>query len=300
MPFLGELAAVGTSLCYSFGSVLFTSAGRILGAALVNRVRLLLALLLIMAWHLLAYGQILPLDAAPDRWFWLGASGVIGFVLGDFFLFQAFVMIGPRLAMLMLALAPVLGVVLAWIFLGEILTPLELLGIGLALAGIIVVISERRRGEAAEPAARSQYMTGLLYGLGAAGGQAVGLIFSKQGLYGDFPALSANAIRLLAASVVIWAIAAAARQIPDSIARVRANPRAFLIMFGGAVLGPVFGVSLTLLSMQHTSVGVASTLSSLMPIFLIPISYFAFGERITRQAVFGTLIAFVGMVTLFL
>lgn len=300
MPFLGELAALGTSLCFSFGSVMFTNAGRMIGAALVNRMRLLMALLVVMLWHALTYGQLLPFDAAPERWFWLGVSGLVGFVLGDAFLFQSFVMIGPRLAMLMMALAPVLSSILAAVFLKESLVPMELLGIGVTLTGIIVVISERRGRREDAPADNRRYLIGLLCGLGAAVGQAGGLILSKLGLAGDFPALSGNVIRLLAAVLAIWAIAAVNRQVFSSIRAVRAAPRAVLLMSGGVILGPVLGVWLSLVAVQNTNVGVASTLSSLMPIFLIPISYFAFGERVTRQAVVGTVIAFAGMVILFL
>ncbi|MBK8136952.1 MAG: DMT family transporter [Chloroflexi bacterium] len=300
MPFLGELAALGTSLCFSFGSVMFTNAGRMIGAALVNRMRLLMALLVVMLWHALTYGQVLPFDAAPERWFWLGVSGLVGFVLGDAFLFQSFVMIGPRLAMLMMALAPVLSSILAAVFLKESLVPMELLGIGVTLAGIVVVISERRGRREDAPADNRRYLIGLLCGLGAAVGQAGGLILSKLGLAGDFPALSGNVIRLLAAVLAIWAIAAVNRQVFSSIRAVRAAPRAVLLMSGGVILGPVLGVWLSLVAVQNTNVGVASTLSSLMPIFLIPISYFAFGERVTRQAVVGTVLAFVGMVVLFL
>lgn len=300
MPFLGELAALGTSLCFSFGSVMFTNAGRMIGAALVNRMRLLMALLVVMLWHALTYGQLLPFDAAPERWFWLGVSGLVGFVLGDAFLFQSFVMIGPRLAMLMMALAPVLSSILAAVFLKESLVPMELLGIGVTLTGIIVVISERRGRREDAPADNRRYLIGLLCGLGAAVGQAGGLILSKLGLAGDFPALSGNVIRLLAAVLAIWAIAAVNRQVFSSIRAVRAAPRAVLLMSGGVILGPVLGVWLSLVAVQNTNVGVASTLSSLMPIFLIPISYFAFGERVTRQAVIGTVLAFVGMVVLFL
>lgn len=300
MPFLGELAALGTSLCFSFGSVMFTNAGRMIGAALVNRMRLLMALLVVMLWHALTYGQLLPFDAAPERWFWLGVSGLVGFVLGDAFLFQSFVMIGPRLAMLMMALAPVLSSILAAVFLKESLVPMELLGIGVTLTGIIVVISERRGRREDAPADNRRYLIGLLCGLGAAVGQAGGLILSKLGLAGDFPALSGNVIRLLAAVLAIWAIAAVNRQVFSSIRAVRAAPRAVLLMSGGVILGPVLGVWLSLVAVKNTNVGVASTLSSLMPIFLIPISYFAFGERVTRQAVIGTVLAFVGMVVLFL
>ena len=300
MPFLGELAALGTSLCFSFGSVMFTNAGRMIGAALVNRMRLLMALLVVMLWHALTYGQLLPFDAVPERWFWLGVSGLVGFVLGDAFLFQSFVMIGPRLAMLMMALAPVLSSILAAVFLKESLVPMELLGIGVTLAGIVVVISERRGRREDAPADNRRYLIGLLCGLGAAVGQAGGLILRKLGRAGDVPALSGHVIRLLAAVLAIWAIAAVNRQVFSSIRAVRAAPRAVLLMSGGVILGPVLGVWLSLVAVQNTNVGVASTLSSLMPIFLIPISYFAFGERVTRQAVIGTVLAFVGMVVLFL
>lgn len=296
MPFLGELAAVGTSLCFSFGSVFFTNAGRLVGSIVVNQTRLLLALLVVMGWHWLTYGQLLPLDAGADRWVWLGVSGVIGFVVGDAFLFQAFVMVGPRLAMLMMALAPVLGAVLAWLFLNEMLTGREILGIAVTLAGIIMVISERR-GNGAEtvPGAGRRYVLGLLCGLGGAAGQAIGLILSKKGLADDFPALSGNLIRLLAATVAIWILAVVGRRAISGIRAVRQQPRSLLLMTGG----PVLGVWLSLVAVQNTSVGVASTLSSLMPIFLIPISYVMLKERASRQAVLGTLVAIAGMVILF-
>jgi drug/metabolite transporter (DMT)-like permease len=301
MPFVGELAAIGTSLCFSFGSVLFTRAGREVGSPLVNRSRLLVSVALVMVVHALTFGQLLPFDAAGERWFWLGMSGFIGFALGDAFLFQAFVMIGPRLSMLMMALAPVLSTVLASAYLNETLIDKQYLGIGVTLVGIVIVIADRAgKSTGAAPGDSRRYLIGLLCGFGGAVGQAGGLILSKLGLEGGFPALSGNLIRLLVAMIVIWALAAVSGQVQSSFRTLRSHPRAVLWMFGGAVLGPVLGVWLSLVAVQNTEVGVASTLSSLMPIFLIPISYFAFGERVSRQAIAGTVVAFAGMVVLFL
>jgi drug/metabolite transporter (DMT)-like permease len=47
-------------------------------------------------------------------------------------------------------------------------------------------------------------------------------------------------------------------------------------------------------------VGVASTLMSLPPVFLLPISHFVFGERIGLRAVAGTLVAIIGVAMLLL
>lgn len=301
MPFVGELAAIGTSLCFSIGSTLFTLSGREVGSVLVNRMRLLVSVLLVMLLHTLTFGQPIPVDAGTDRWFWLGLSGFIGLALGDAFLFQSFVLVGPRLAMLMMALAPVLGALLAWLFLGETLVVIEIVGISVTIGGIMLVIAERSgKGSQTEAGDNRRYIIGLLCGLGGAAGQAGGLVLSKLGLQGGFPALSGNLIRLLIALVIIWALALVSRQLGHSYRTIRAHPRALLLLTGGAVLGPVIGVWLSLVAVQNTNIGVASTLSSLMPIFLIPISYFMFGERVTRQAVIGTLITFTGMVVLFL
>jgi len=263
----------------------------------------LIAILLVMLLHTLIYGQPFPVNAGNERWFWLGLSGFVGLALGDGFLFQAFILIGPRLSMLMMALAPVLGAIMAWIFLGESLSLIEIVGILVTVGGILIVVAERRGDSSAEDKTIStdkrRYVLGLLCGLGGGLGQAGGLILSKLGLVGGFPALSGNLIRLIVAGIIIWVIAIANRQLISSYRSLRTHPRALLFLTGGTILGPVLGVWLSLLAVQNTNIGVASTLSSLMPIFLIPISYFVYGERVTKQAIFGTLVAFVGMVLLF-
>src|SRR5579859_2166653 len=106
MPFLGELAAIGTSVAFSVGSVLFTFAGHAIGTGVLNRLRLALALIFTMILHWILVGTLYPVGTPSDTFFWMAASGVVGYVLGDAFLFQGFILVGPRLSMLMMALAP--------------------------------------------------------------------------------------------------------------------------------------------------------------------------------------------------
>src|SRR5208282_6791772 len=83
-----------------------------------------------------------------------GASGLVGFVLGDLCLFQAFIDIGSRLSMLVYATAPVFTAVLGFAVFGERLTPLGTGGILLTLAGIAFVVLSRRGGSIQESPAR--------------------------------------------------------------------------------------------------------------------------------------------------
>ena len=168
--------------------------------------------------HLLVLGSLLPISADPKRWFWLGLSGIIGLVIGDAFLFQAFVWIGPRLSMLMLSLAPVIAALVAWVFLGETLSAAQIIGILLVLFGIAWVVLERNGKQRRE---NRDYFRGILFGLGAATGQALGLVLAKNGLYGDFSPISANLIRMIAAAVIIWMITFFQRKARSTIQRVK-------------------------------------------------------------------------------
>lgn len=296
---LGEIAALLTSLCFSATSTFFTLASRRVGSLTVNRTRLIIALALLTTAHWLLLGSPFPTAVAERRWFWLGLSGVIGLVLGDALLFQAFVWIGPRLSMLFMSLAPIIASLLAWAFLSEALGPRQIAGIVITLTGVAWVVMEGR-GRVSTGSVQREYTLGVLFGLGAATGQAVGLVTAKLGLAGDFSALSGTFIRMLAASLALWGHTLVRGQSRATWDRLRATPRAVLFILGGAFTGPFLGVTFSLVAVQRTAVGVASTLMALPPVFLLPIGYVVFKERFGWQAVVGTVVAIVGVATLFL
>ena len=301
MELFGELAAVGTSMAFSVGSVLFTFAGRSVGTGLLNRVRLALALVLTMLLHLALAGSLFPVNIPPDKVAWMAGSGLVGYVLGDALLFQGFVLVGPRLSMLVYSLAPVLGTVMAWVFLHERLSFIEIIGIVITMAGIAIVVSkppETPQGETMHKD-RRVYVSGLLFALGGAVGQAGGSLLAKIGLTGGMPAISGNAIRLAAAVILVWVLALFQGQMVSSYQTMRRQRRILVYVLIASIAGPVVGVWLALTSIQLAPLGIVTTLQSLTPIFLIPIGFFVFKERITRRIVLGTLIAIVGSVLLF-
>ncbi len=293
---IGELAALGTSLAFSFGSVFLTLAGRRVGSMVLNRTRLLFAIAFLGITHWITMGIPMPLDADPTRWVWLGLSGVVGLVLGDVFLFQAFVWIGPRLSMLMMSLVPIIAAFLAWIFLGESMRWGQVVGVVITLTGVAWVVKEQN---GANKASNPNYVRGILYGLGGAVGQASGLILAKNGLGGEFSPISANIIRMISAAVVLWVVTIFQGQAKSTVQTVIKNRRGLLFILFGSVFGPFLGVSLSMLAIQRTQVGVASTLMALPPVFLLPISYVVFKERYGWGVVVGTFIAIIGVAVLF-
>lgn len=308
--YLGETAGLITALFWAFTSIFFTLAGREVGSRTVNRIRLLMAVPLLALIHLFTQGALIPLNASTTRWGWLAVSALAGLVIGDGLLFYAFTQIGARLSMLLMALNPIIGALLAWGFLGERLRPVELAGIALSVTGVAWVVMERRRPprarsvlakgatQAIDPLDRT-YLLGVLCGLGAATGQAVGLVLSKQGMRGGFPSLSASLMRVMVATVATWIGAAVRRDARTSFRALR-DRRTLSFVVGGTLVGPVFGMTLSLVAVKFSQVGIASTLMALSPVLMLPLSHWIFGERITWRAAVGTLIAMAGVALLFM
>ena len=295
---LGALAAVGTAVAFALSSTVFTFATLHAGAMAVNRVRLVMAVAWLVVAHLLS-GTPLPMHVDGHRWLLLGSSGVVGLVLGDAFLFQAFIWIGPRLAMLLMSTAPALASLWAWWFLGEALSLGQWLGILVTVGGVAWVV-QQPSGRAARPASDRRFLLGILCGLGGAAGQAGGLILAKPGAADGFSALSATLMRMVAATVVLWIYTACRGQVRETLERFGGDRRAWGSVLAGSCLGPFVGVTLSIVSIQNIEIGIASTLMALSPVFLLPIGHLVFREHVGWSAVLGTILAVAGVALMFL
>jgi drug/metabolite transporter (DMT)-like permease len=293
MTYLGESAALLTSACWALNSVCFTVAGRRVGSASVNLVRLLMAWGLLVLLHLGLHGGPFPMQAGAARLGWLGVSGLIGFALGDAVLFEAFLLIGPRLAMLLMTLSPIFSALLAWMFLGQNLSLPKILAMVVTLGGIAWVVWGDGEREA-----HPHLWRGILLGVGGALGQSVGLVFSMKGLAGGFPPISANLIRVSAGLAALLLYFGATGRLRGTLGGLR-DRRATAFIGLGAATGPVLGVVLSLVAIAKAPMGVAATLMSLSPVILLPVAHFVFKEKVGGHAILGTLLALAGAAALF-
>jgi len=304
IPNGGEIAALATAICFSVSSIFFTTAGRKFGPMVSNRLRLIIAIILLTITHWITFGSPFPLKAGIERWFWLGVSGIVGLAIGDLFLFQAYILIGPRLGLLFLSLSPAVASTLAWFFLGEVLSFGKVLGIILTLAGIAWVVLESNtneqsyKGNTTTSTGKISFQ-GILAGLFAATGQAVGVVLAKVGLKGSFSPISGNVIRMTAAFIALWLVTIIQGEAISTIQHANNQRSGLLYLLVGAVFGPLVGVSLSLYAIQNTDIGIASTLIALPPIFLLPVGFFLYKEHITWRANLGTILAIAGVGFLF-
>ena len=116
---------------------------------MVNRSRLLFAFLFLSLSHLALEGSLFPVQVAGFRWFWLAISSVLGLVVGDTLLFKAYVLIGPRLSMLLMSTVPIISTLFGWLLFSEMVSGLELTAVLLTVGGVSWVVTEKQAGRTA-------------------------------------------------------------------------------------------------------------------------------------------------------
>src|SRR5690348_9414562 len=116
----GETYALGTAVSWAIGSNLFAGAGRRMSPTTLNRLRILIASVLLTATLLVFRGSAWPVWVSRSQTGWLALSGLIGFVFGDLQYFRAMVVLGPGRASLLASLSPLFTVLIAWPLLHEV------------------------------------------------------------------------------------------------------------------------------------------------------------------------------------
>jgi len=293
---LGEMAALITALCWTITAVTFETAGKKVGSISVNLIRLVIAFVLISIYNLFSRGMILPIDASGSTWLWLTFSGIIGFVIGDLFLFQAYVEVGSRIAMLIMSTVPPITAITGFIIMGERITSLGLAGMMITILGIAFVILTKNPDD--KKVMLSHPIKGLVYAFIGALGQAFGLVFSKFGM-GSYNPFAATQIRIIAAIIGFSIVITVSKNWGKVFVALK-DRRAMRYISIGSLFGPFIGVSLSLLAVQYAPTGIVSTITSITPILLIPVSIIVFKEKVFSREIFGSIITLLGISLLFI
>ncbi len=293
IPYAGEFAALATAVCWTMTSLAFESAGKRVGSLQVNIIRLFMAFFFLSSLNYFFNGSFLPIGLPATSWTWLLLSGVAGFLIGDLLLFQAFVVIGARISMLIMTLVPIMTAMLSFIILGESMAGTAVIGMIITISAIIYVVSGRKKGDD-----RPVSGYGVALATGGAFGQALGLVLSKLGM-ADFSPVTATQVRVIAGIVgfsILFTMLKRWHLIKKSLADISAVKR----IATGAFFGPFLGVTLSLAAVQYTKAGIAATLMAISPILIIFPSKVLFNEKIRGRDIAGAVITVIGVAIIFM
>jgi len=295
----GETAALGAALGWTISALCWTAAGKRIGSLVVNTVRLVIALPFFLIYGHFILGEAIPLSASLHAWLYMGLSGVLGFFLCDLCLFRSFLIIGPRLGLLILSLSPLVSAVCGWWWLDERLSPLDIAGMFTALTGVAWVVLETPRSDS--KTSRADGISWLGIALACAGmlAQGVSNVVAKNGLDGMASPVAATQIRLMAGLLCFLVLALLAGKRKDCINAFK-DRSTMIILTTGTIAGPTIGVALLMYAITQIPTGLAMTFTSLSTVMIIPLTAIIHKEKISRRAICGALVACTGSALLLL
>ncbi|MCF8241732.1 MAG: DMT family transporter [Melioribacteraceae bacterium] len=295
MIFIGEIAALSAALFWAANSIVLTEATIRIGSVAVNISRMFMASILLLLTTLLVGASF---DISDRQLIYLVISGVLGLIIGDTALFKSFQLIGPRLGMLLMSLAPPIAALLAFIFLDEYLSVWGVVGIFVTVIGVSLVVLERNPNR---NTGSHFNFKGIVFGIIAATGQATGLIFAKQA-FNESPLneFTVSFIRLFSATVLMYIIFRSMGKFKNPVRMFKNDPYALKHTIAASILGPYLGITASMIAINNTYVGIASTLMATVPIVMLPMVRFYYKEKLSPTAIFGAVIAVAGISILFL
>ena len=308
MQYLGELISIGVAFSWTATALLSEFGSKRMGNLTLNVMRMGIALVFSAILFWVMTGSQLPAKASTEAYGWMMLSGIVGYVIGDFCLFQCYIIIGSKFGQLFMTLAPITAAIMAWFTLGQSIRPTAIIAMAVTLVGI--AISVLGRGDTHHKVTLKLPLNGVLFAIGAAVCQGVGLVLSKIGMDHYEASMTtpsapwmlpffANFFRCVA-GIIGFLILMRFKEGYKSLGNNLTDRTSMAAATLTTIFGPFVGVGCSLLAVQYTSAGIASTLMALTPIIIILPAWWIFKQPITLKSVIGALISVVGVSLFFL
>ncbi|MCR5351487.1 MAG: DMT family transporter [Bacteroidales bacterium] len=311
MQYLGEILSLVVAVMWTATALFADQASHRIGAMSTNFFRMLLSAILLGGLLWVVIGSPYPAYADGKTWFWMGLSALVGYVFGDFCLFNSYIVIGARFGQLFMTLAPPFAAIAGWVMLGETLSWKSWFAMAVTLTGIAISILNRSRE--GHKLSLKLPLKGVLLGIGAGLGQGVGLVLSKIGMQHYAAALPTDApaafdwampfastmIRSLTGMIGFFVLMAIGGSLPKLREAVH-NRKGMQFTVLTTLFGPFIGVSLSLMAVQYARAGIASTLMALTPVLILLPYALIYKQKISPKEILGVAVSMTGVALFFL
>lgn len=315
MDYLGEILSLTVAFSWTASALCADTASHKIGAQPLNLIKLGLSLIILSMVMVFVTGSPLPVGADSKTWFWLALSGLVGYLFGDYCLFNSYIIFGSKFGQLFMTIAPPVAGIASWIMLGEKMSSHSWLAMAVTLSGIAISILAKDTDNSRHKARLKLKLPlkGVLFGIGAGTGQGVGLVLSKVGLEHYAAALpegtpesvvfampfAGTFIRAIFGFIGFFLLLCFSKELRSAgdALRNRSGMRFALL---ATIFGPAIGVALSLMAVEYAQAGIASTLMALTPVLIIVPYSIIHKQKIKLQEVAGTLVTVLGVAMFFM
>lgn len=285
-PLRGEILSVGSAVIWAMAVLFYRVSGRSVHPLGLNLFKSLLGTVMVVATMLLLGQPLLPKASGQD-YFLISLSGILGIALSDTFFFQCLNLLGASLTAVIDCLYSPFVILFSFLFLGERLSPRQLLGVAFILSALILVSMSKERG--LPP--RKNLLLGIGLGTLAMVTLAASIVMIKP-LLAHSGVLWATLWRMAAAGAVllVFLVFHSRRRMILGALAVPSNWRS---MVPGTLLGAYISLVAWIAGMKYTLASIAAPLNQLNSIFI-----FVFAALFLKEKVTGAKLAAVALATL--
>jgi len=299
-------AALLTTLLFSFSAICGHRTSTRLGGVEANFWRIVAALFFLALWAN-TVGSGIAGKALPI-FIW---SGLAGIGLGDTAYFQALPRLGSRRTVLLTqCLTAVMAALIEWLWLGTRLSLAQAGCVTVILVGVAIALAPEDRLRAGT----RQWTVGVLASVVAALGGALGAVLSRKaysvahaagehpdpGTTGYQRVIGGAAALALVFLLTKWRHARRHgddAQMKDSFSG-RQKLGLWPWVLANSLAGQTIGVSCMQWALENTPTGIVTAIIATTPIVMLPLARAIEGEKITRHALGGGLVAVAGVLGL--
>lgn len=329
MQYTGEIISFLVAISWTTTALFAEVSSKRMGSLPFNVLRMVLSLAMLSLTLWLTLGVPYPPFADSQTWLWLSLSGFVGYVLGDYCLFQSYVLMGSRFGQLFMTLASPAAALSAWVILGEQMHALAIVGMIITMAGIGMSVLTKADSDSKRKVTLTLPLKGVFFATCAGCGQGIGLVLSKVGMEHYEASIAANGIADMSAYISPDALIPVSLDMlmPFASTMIRAiiglvgfiaalylftktptrklnhavnDGKGMRCAVAAAFFGPFIGVGLSLMATLYTNAGIAQTIMATTPVMIILPSWLIFHQKVTFLQVIGACISVVGVALFFI
>jgi len=303
----GFLFAFAATFCWAVAAFPLTAASRQLPVNSMNHLRLLLSTILILLVALVMDAKGFMSIFSPaytNGWLWLGLSGIVALVIGDFFSFRSYAILSPQHGSILTTLSPTSALLFGILLVDEHINWVGIIGMLITIIGVMSISLGRSQRNAIPDHGHGSVLKGIVFGILAAVCHGGALAFSKKGFItqaetGDaigWP--DATFIRIVSAMLLVYAISFFSGKTKEVWTHLKDSREGIKNTIIGSVFNPGMSVALSMITILYIDVAVAQTIFAMVPLFALIIAFAVYKEKVTIRSVLGVLASLVGVALL--
>ena len=285
---LGEILALASGVVWAVAVILFRVTGRRVHPVALNLGKNVLALGLMAPTLLLLREPLAPAAVPASTTALLVLSGVLGIAVSDTLFFHALNRLGASLTAIVDCFYAPFVIGLSFVFLGERLSPVQLLGAALVVSALLTLSKEGK----IEHIAGRDLVAGVVYGILAMFFVALGIVMVKPVL-ASVSVFWATFVRIAGGSLALAALVPFLRDRRAVLAPLL-DRRNWKALVPASFFGSYLSLMLWMGGMKYAKASVAAVLNQLNTIFIVILAVVFLKEKLTGWKVLAVVLAFVG------